>query len=100
MIIVYGPNENIWYDQAMLELSNSDEQVVFRKNNIEYWFFKGKLHREDGPAVINMETGEKHWALEDKQYTEEEFNRKMSPVKDMTLKEISEALGFTVRIIE
>jgi len=42
------------------------------------WKLNGKLHREDGPAVVYT-NGRKTWYLEDKKYTEEEFNKKMNP---------------------
>ena len=48
-----------------------------------------------------LEVGKKlgEWWLNDVQYTEEEFNKKMSPVIEMTVAEVEEALGRKVKII-
>jgi hypothetical protein len=42
----------------------------------------------------------KEWYLNGKWYTEEEFNRKMSPTVEMTVAEIEKALGKKVKIIK
>ena len=38
------------------------------RNGVECWFFDGKLHREDGPAVERVD-GYKAWYLHDKLIT-------------------------------
>ena len=38
------------------------------------WYKDGKRHRLDGPAV-EYANGTKHWYVDDKEYSEEEFNR-------------------------
>jgi len=40
------------------------------------WYLKGKLHREDGPA-IEWANGTKHWYLKGKELTQAEFNSKI-----------------------
>ena len=39
------------------------------------WWLNGKLHRLDGPAIIYGDYQE--WWIEDKQYTKEEFDKKI-----------------------
>ena len=41
------------------------------------WYLNGELHREDGPA-IEKANGHKSWYLNNKEYTKEEFNKKMN----------------------
>ena len=60
------------------ELHRTDGPAT--ENNIGYksWFINGKRHRVDGPAV---EFGaNKEWWLNDKKYTEEEYNKKLNRV--------------------
>tara|TARA_R110000772_G_scaffold89304_2_gene185125 strand:- start:13892 stop:14068 length:177 start_codon:yes stop_codon:yes gene_type:complete len=44
--------------------------------------------------------GTKRWYLNDKQLTEAEFNRRMNPVKEMTVAEIAAALGYDVKVVK
>ena len=74
-------------------------EVEVYENGTKEWYLNGKLHREDGPA-IEYPSGNKLWWLNDVQYTEEEFNRKMSPAIEMTVAEVEEALGKKVKIIK
>ena len=44
----------------------------------KFWYFNGKLHRVDGPA-IERANGSNEWWINDASYTEDEFNIKMNP---------------------
>ena len=64
----------------------------------------GKYHREDGPA-IEWADGYKFWYLNDEEVTEEEHKRMTSKVVEMTfvemtMEEISKALGKQVKVVE
>jgi hypothetical protein len=48
-------------------------KTVNKHGTIRYNNEKGELHREDGPAVEQPD-GDKAWCLNDKRYTEQEFN--------------------------
>ena len=63
------------------------------------WYLNGKLHREDGPAYESA-NGSKSWYLNDEEVTEEEHKRQTSPVIEMTVAEISKALGKQVKVVE
>ena len=63
------------------------------------WRLNGKLHREDGPA-IEWADGYKFWYLDGKEVTEEEHKRMTSKVIEMTMEEISKALGKQVKVVE
>ena len=68
-------------------------------NGDKFWYLNGKWHREDGPAIEHA-SGGKEWYLNDKQVTEEEHKRMTSPVAEMTVAQISEALGKQVKVVE
>ncbi len=68
-------------------------------NGHKTYLQNGKLHRLDGPAVIYSNEGEEYW-IEGKRYTKEEFLRKISPVKELTVAQISELLGYEVKIVK
>ena len=63
------------------------------------WTLNGKYHREDGPAIA-INNSSKLWHLNGVYYTEAQFNKKMAPVKEMTIAEIEKLLGFTVKIVK
>jgi hypothetical protein len=74
-------------------------QVRVYSNGTKYWYLNGKLHREDGPA-IERPNGSNYWYLNDKKLTEGEFNRRMNPVRELTVEQISELLGFEVKVVK
>ena len=63
------------------------------------WGLNGKMHREDGPAYEGAD-GSKAWYLNGKEVTEEEHKRRTSKVIEMTVAEISKALGKQVKVVE
>ena len=71
-----------------------------------FWFLNNERHREDGPA-ISWADGSNHWFLNNVEYTEEEFNRKMSalvgmpkaPEVGMPIDEMEKILGRKVNML-
>jgi len=63
------------------------------------WYLNGQYHREDGP-VVECANGYKAWWLNDKYLTEKEFIKRTSNTKELTVKEISDLLGYEVKIIK
>ena len=63
------------------------------------WYLNGTCHREDGPA-LEYADGYKEWHLNDNRVTEEEHKRRTSKVIEMTVAQISEALGKQVKVVE
>lgn len=47
------------------------------------WYLDGKVHREDGPAVI-WENGVKSWYLDNLHYYEDEYNKEIA-IRNSTL---------------
>ena len=68
-------------------------------NGDKFWYLNGKLHREDGPAR-EWANGSKYWYLNGKEVTEEEHKSLTSKVIEMTVAEISKALGKQVKVVE
>jgi hypothetical protein len=114
VVRVYGSGCKNWYLDGELRLvergegtkdwylndkrHREDGPAIEFFNGDKYWFLNGEYHREDGPAV-ERSNGTKKWFLNDIQYTEEEFNREMSPTVEMTIAEIEELVGKKVKII-
>ena len=63
------------------------------------WYLNDRLHREDGPAIEWVE-GDKCWYLNDVSYTKEDWKKKVYPVKELTVSEISKMLGYEVKIVK
>ena len=63
------------------------------------WCVNDKLHREDGPA-IEWSDGSKSWWINGQELTEDEFNRKVNPIQELTVEEISQRLGYEVKVIK
>ena len=53
----------------------------------KHWYINGELHREDGPASEWI-SGDKEWYLNDKPYSEEEFNQELIKLKLKRLVEL------------
>lgn len=64
----------------------------------KHWYLNSKLHREDGPA-IECVNGYNRWYLNGEKVTEEEHKRRMNPVKELTVEEISNLLGYEVKVV-
>ena len=73
--------------------------VKVRADGTKEWYLNDKLHREDGPAR-EYANGSKYWYLNGKEVTEEEHKSLTSKVIEMTVAEISKALGKQVKVVE
>jgi hypothetical protein len=76
-----------------------DGPAIEYASGSKFWYLNGKRHREDGPA-IECTNGDKHWFLNGECLTEEEFNEHMTPTIEMTMAQISEALGKKVKVVD
>jgi len=87
-----------WYKPGTEILHRLDGPAVEYTNGFTAWYQDGKLHRLDGPAIEDAD-GFKAWYIEGIKYTEAEFNAKVS-AKELTVAEISELLGFDVKVVK
>ena len=76
-----------------------NDAVIEYGNGYNAWWVNGKLHREDG-AAVEWTNGDKSWWLNGKEYSEKEFKLKTSKTKELTVKEITELLGYNVKIVK
>jgi hypothetical protein len=86
-----------WYLNG--KRNREDGPAVEDANGYKAWYLNGKRNREDGPAIEWVD-GDKEWWLNGKEVTEEEHKRMTSKVVEMTVAQISEALGKQVKVVE
>ena len=96
--IEYNDGDKHWYINGECHRDN-DLPAVEWNDGSKSWYKNDLRHRIDGPAM-ECSNGEKEWYIEGIQYTEDEFNQEINPVKEMTVKEISEKLGCEIKIIK
>ena len=92
---VFADGDKYWYLKG--KLHREDGPAVERASGDKCWHLKGKLHREEGPA-IERANGSKFWYLNDERVTQEEHKAAMDPVVEMTMEEICKALGKNVKV--
>ena len=68
-------------------------------NGTKRWYLDGQLHREDGPAIESTD-GDRAWCLNGTEYTEAEWKAELNPVKELSVKEISDLLGYEVKVVK
>lgn len=74
-------------------------EVKVHTDGYKSWWLNDKRHREDGPALTHSD-GRVFWYLNGELLTEQEFNKRMAPTVEMTVAQISEALGKKVKVVE
>jgi hypothetical protein len=94
---VYTNGDKHWYLNG--KRHREDGPAIEFSNGDKYWYLNDLIHREDGPAVEESD-GEKYWYLNGEHLTEEEFNKRMAPEVEMTMAQISEALGKNVKVVK
>jgi len=94
---VYSNGNKYWRIAGALH--REDGPAIEYANGTKCWYIRGDLHREDGPA-IEISTEEKYWYLNGKRYTEEEFDEKMNPVKELSVADLEKLLGYKIKIVK
>ena len=69
------------------KLHREDGPAVEWVDGSKEWYHNGKLQRIDGPAIEYSDRG-KEWYIDGVEYTEDEFNKKINSVKEMTFHQI------------
>lgn len=87
-----------WYNEEG-KLHREDGPAVEYSYGTKYWYQNGKLHREDGPAIEHS-NGVKEWFFNGVRMTEEDHSRANSFVKELSVSEIENLLGYRVKIIK
>jgi len=94
---VFDNGGTFWYLNGLRHRENGPAAEF--PNGHKAWYLNGLRHREDGPA-IEWANGRKDWYWHGKQVTEEEHKLRTAPIIEMTVEEISKALGKKVKVIE
>ena len=94
---VYTDGYKYWHLND--KLHREDGPAIEYADGTKFWYLNGQCHREEGPA-IESSWGTKYWFLNDKRVTEQEHKRMTSKVIEMTMEEISKALGKQVKVVE
>ena len=74
-------------------------EVKVYDSGTKAWSLNGKRHREDGPAC-EWADGSKYWCLNGTYYLEAEWKAKLKPVKELSVQEISDLLGYEVKVVK
>ena len=94
-VVVYPNGDKFW--SLNDQLHREDGPAVEWADGGKQWRLNGKYHREDGPA-IECAGGNKWWYLNGKSISEQEFLSQT--IKEMTLADVVEALGYEIKIIK
>ena len=96
-VIVSDNGDRYWWLNG--KLHREDGPACEYAGGTRCWYLNGKRHREDGPAC-EYTSGAREWFLNGVQYTEEEFNKKTSKVKELTVADIESLLGHPVKVVK
>jgi hypothetical protein len=95
---VYDNGDRFWRNQKGQYHREGDPAIEWAYGK-KSWWSNGKYHREDGPAIEYADVS-KYWYLHGEELTEEEFNRRTAKVKELTVTEIGELLGYEVKVVK
>jgi hypothetical protein len=95
--VEYTNGTKYWFLNGKCHRENGP--AVELSNGSKFWYINGKRHRENGPAV-EYSNGNKSWYLNGENLTEDQFNERMRPVKEMTVEEITKELGYNIKIVK
>ena len=71
--VVYNNGTLIWYKDNLMHRDHNKPALIDETMEKKEWYYNGKLHRENGHAIISR--NKKLYALNDKIINKEEFNK-------------------------
>ncbi len=95
--VEYANGDKAYYQNGQLHRLGSP--AFTKANGFKTYLKNGFFHRIDGPAIISSDGHEEHW-IEGKFYLKEEFLKKISSVKEYTVAQICELLGYEIKIVK
>jgi hypothetical protein len=95
--VEWAGGDKHWYLNG--NLHREDGPAIEWGDGDKHWYLNGKRHREDGPAVEYTD-GDKAWYLNGNEYTEAKWKAKLNSVKELSVKEISDILGYEVKVVK
>ena len=78
-------NKFYFSDKNMLIHHREDGPAIEWDDGDKEWWINDERHREDGPAIEMQNGCKKWWFLNDIEYSEEEFNKKMNRAKTISI---------------
>jgi hypothetical protein len=93
----YVDGSKFWYLNG--HYHREDGPAVEYANGDKEWWLRGNLHRTDGPA-LEWADGDKSWWINGQRLTEEEFNKRTQPHKEMTVAQLEKQLGYKIKIVK
>ena len=78
---VYGNGITAWYLNGKLHREDGPALIA---DGFKCWLLDGKLHREDGPAT-ECADGDKSWYLNGIEMTQEEHEKRINPCLNKTI---------------
>ena len=99
--VEHADGSKFWYQNGMLHRLDGPAAEILDPAGYKAWYQNGKHHRLDGPAV-EYGNGDKEWYINETRYSEAEFLAKTQPVKvkEMTMQQISDELGYQVKVVK
>jgi hypothetical protein len=92
--VEYANGDRDWYLNG--QLHRTDGPACEWTDGTSFWFLNGKRHRTDGPA-LEWADGSRSWWLNGEQVTEAEV---MKPTKELTVAQIEQLLGYSVKVVK
>ena len=93
---VFDDGDKVWHLNN--KLHREDGPAIEYADGYKAWYLNGMRHRENGPA-IEFADGTKEWYLNGLCLAGETFNRR-TQVKEMTIADIEEKLGYTIKVVK
>jgi len=95
--VEWADGSKFWFINGQLHLE--DMPAYEGANGDKSWYLNDQLHREDGPAVEWVD-GYKAWYKNGQSLTEQEFNRRTQPHREMTVAQLEKELGYKIKIVK
>ena len=95
--IIWSNGSKTWFVNG--QRHRIDGPAIECSDGTKSWYVNDQLHRLDGPAIEHRD-GYNAWWIEGQELTEDEFNRTVNPIQELTVEEISKRLGYEVKVIK
>ena len=73
--VIDSNGDKLWYQNNLLHRDHDKPAVIYNSGTKE-WYQNGVLHRDNGAAVEYF-NGTKYWCIVEKEYSEEEYWRRI-----------------------
>ena len=81
------------------KLHRENGPAIENVDGCKSWWIRGDFHRENGPA-IEWANGTKSWYLNGVGMTEDQYRAQTQPAIEMTVAEIEQLLGKRIKVVK